>query len=709
MPILTVYDNDGNEIAVPAIAGKSAYQYAVANGYTGTEAEFAAAMNPDNFASSKLVRVVDQTFSAGEKAIARENIGAAEEEVVEQLSARMDTFTALEDGSTTGDAELADIRVGYDGTTYSTAGDAVRGQVSQLSEEIGNVENDIYDIIGVECLTFSNLEDGFYCVKLNHSIGETINMTPVRVTSRPTRYCIASCVAGEVFTLNGAGGGGDRLWGFVDENGVLLAVADEAISANNLKVVAPKNATTIILNQRNPEGEKCFRGIVPLSSGDVRYVSVNGSDNNSGATIDDAFATVDKALESGASVVFVGSGTYIQNVNIEKAVHSDITICKASNNRETIFYAPSSIIAETEELVTGYTNVYKANCSKTFDSGNLWIYQDNVDDVDTLISDDERHPLQRGYECRCGDTKIVKVSATTLSEALTEIENSTAYKWFLDSENQLIYFSRPQVVNESNPICGSFDESFINGDLGKVGLTICGITIKYMRMRLDNVRKAYNSNCRVSNVFGAGCYTYDYCDNAVFVNCEASRCCNSTNGDGFNAHGLTGGDVKSKTTHGILVSCWSHDNRDDGFSDHEKCESQIYGGLYEYNHLGAGVTPSTGSHCECHDVYARKNGEAGFCYMGSSTDGGVGGQYICYNCVAENNTIWEGHTQAGFKVAGNNNVGVFVNCKSLGQKNAFYINDASSKITLVDCSAANCTTLKGGAGMYTVKNTEIIE
>ena len=48
MPILTVYDENGNEIAVPAITGKSAYQYAVANGYTGTEAEFAAAMNPNN-------------------------------------------------------------------------------------------------------------------------------------------------------------------------------------------------------------------------------------------------------------------------------------------------------------------------------------------------------------------------------------------------------------------------------------------------------------------------------------------------------------------------------------------------------------------------------------------------------------------------------------------------------------------------------------
>lgn len=63
---------------------------------------------------------------------------------IDVLNARVDSFVALEDGSTTGDAELADIRIGADGTQYETAGEAVRQQISDLHNANTALEDRVF-------------------------------------------------------------------------------------------------------------------------------------------------------------------------------------------------------------------------------------------------------------------------------------------------------------------------------------------------------------------------------------------------------------------------------------------------------------------------------------------------------------------------------------------------------------------------------------
>jgi hypothetical protein len=58
---------------------------------------------------------------------------------------RINNLATLKEGSTTGDAELQDIRVAEDSTVYGSAGEAVREQIAGVKNRIRPIENELKD------------------------------------------------------------------------------------------------------------------------------------------------------------------------------------------------------------------------------------------------------------------------------------------------------------------------------------------------------------------------------------------------------------------------------------------------------------------------------------------------------------------------------------------------------------------------------------
>ena len=132
--------------------------------------------------NANAVLYTEQILTEDQKAQTRVNIGAVDVSYVnsniaaekaerqEEIAierARINTFVALQDGSTTGDAELQDIRVGYDGTVYETAGEAVREQIGSACNDLETIQ----ETLGCQKTETLNPENFEACYYINTSTG----------------------------------------------------------------------------------------------------------------------------------------------------------------------------------------------------------------------------------------------------------------------------------------------------------------------------------------------------------------------------------------------------------------------------------------------------------------------------------------------------------------------------------------------------------
>ena len=166
---------------------------------------------------------------------------------------RIDNLSKLEPGSTTGDAELRDIRIGYDGTEYETAGEAVRGQIGPLSEDIDGIDELIFSENG----TIASRK-GFIDNHLNIKYPETFEWNHIFIS-------LALVESGSKIIISGSylGGYSDTVpaYAFYDEKKELIS-ADYVENYYKNKIFVPERAKYVICNSSNGSFELQFDSVI---------------------------------------------------------------------------------------------------------------------------------------------------------------------------------------------------------------------------------------------------------------------------------------------------------------------------------------------------------------------------------------------------------------------------------------------------------------
>lgn len=162
---------------------------------------------------------------------------------------RINTFTALAAGSTTGDAELIDTRVGANGITYANAGSAVRGQISDINNYCKLSEIQKTDISSTYNASLSKTDQVAY---LRDASGTTIVGVESMVGSN-VKVIPVSTYWGKKVLIN-CDIADSTLCGFVlsDNNvnyGVVLASGLD--SKVNYELSIPQNAKYLYVNYKS--------------------------------------------------------------------------------------------------------------------------------------------------------------------------------------------------------------------------------------------------------------------------------------------------------------------------------------------------------------------------------------------------------------------------------------------------------------------------
>lgn len=433
---------------------------------------------------------------------------------------------------------------------------------------------------------------------------------------------------------------------------------------------------------------------------DVVYVdAVNGDDTNPGTTEGAALATFAAAFsKTGVDTTIILIGDTTERLNIK--TKSNQRSVRLIGKRGLVNRIICGTKIDSGTLVAGTTNVYQTPLSSFSTVARFQLFQHEVFDESTLIPDNERHPLQRGKTYRCDSTKITRVGS------LDAVKTSEGYTFFYDTGAQMLYVKiKEGTTLAANPVYIPGGSGIFGND-GSVAFEMVNIECWYGSILLRSCHGGRAIDCAAKYALDDGAWSWDAAIGVELIRCEAARALSSsTTGNGFNANSTTTDPALAKHTVATMIDCWGHDNNENGYSDHERCETTIIGGLFEYNVRG-GITTAYGGHDTIYNAYCRKHVDNGIALVKSAKaeEGGRGSQIFAIGCICENNKV--NYYVSGDKSGTDENFGKFVNCVSLNAHYGYFCG-TNARIELNNCTDSGSSTAK--SGNVIVNNAALVE
>lgn len=438
---------------------------------------------------------------------------------------------------------------------------------------------------------------------------------------------------------------------FDGEKNFLSGITAETKTEYTFTVEVPAGAEFAIFSSDSTNKNRGVSGSRPAAEdagAAICYISPTGDDGQDGGTAENPVQTLSRAKEilSGEGELVFLTGIY-ENLDFDL---SDFAKVSAVGDVKLVYYAAK--VTEAAK-VAGYQRVYAAPYGGSY-SKDLW--QFDVPDANTAISDGERHPLQRGRSHRLEHTRIypaTKLCGTDLALAgYLEAMEADHTRWMYYMDGETCYFTVPE------------------GDLAEHPLIVPGSTVlkasRERKVQISGV-KIYFASLQTGKLTGVledvtvgyhtknGAIMWDNTFGLTLSRCEAVAGSN----DGINGH--TAGAV-------TCVDCWGHDCSDDGESAHEECHIIQHGGLYEYN--GNGCTPASGASGAYIGTVCRNNGAwdwvsdpAGTGFSAQSTSTTAPATMHCLGCQTSGCKI--GYRQTSASKA------TFVSCVSMNDVTPF--------------------------------------